>query len=500
MLSLITSLDTTKSTGADGVSAKMLKSTAPYIAKSLTNLFNTSLKSGKFPSDWKVARIVPIPKGGDPENPGNYRPISILPVLSILLEKHLHDLLSRHLNMYSPLSQHQWGFTSGKSTTSALTSFTHDCQEALDCGNEVCSVFFDLSKAFDTVPHQQLLHKLSKLHVDPFLIRWVSNYLADRTQTVVLGGAQSTSLPVVSGVPQGSVLGPLLFLIYINGVSASATDCKITIYADDIALYKIIRNPRDYTLLQGDITSICNWIVDNHLILNFLKCCYMIFSRKHHPSLPDSPLYVGENHALNKTDHFKYLGVNFSTDLTWSHHINAVCKKTRKQIGLLYRNFYQFSDPSTLLKLYKSLIRPHMEYASVVWDPHLAKDIKLIEDVQKFALRVCSKTWNADYESLLKSCNLPSLSDRRKFQKLCQLYNILTDRVTYPDKPLERIATLYPNRHANTIQLSVPFARTNNFKNSFFPSTATLWNSLNCDISPINSLASFRHALNKHLF
>ena len=104
MLSLITSLDTTKSTGADGVSAKMLKSTAPYIAKSLTNLFNTSLKSGKFPSDWKVARIVPIPKGGDPENPGNYRPISILPVLSKLLEKHLHDLLSRHLNMYSPLS------------------------------------------------------------------------------------------------------------------------------------------------------------------------------------------------------------------------------------------------------------------------------------------------------------------------------------------------------------------------------------------------------------
>ena len=189
MLSLITSLDTSKSTGADGVSAKMLKSTAPFIAKSLTKLFNKSLRSWKFPSDWKVAQVVPIPKGGDPESPANYRPISILSILSKLLEKHLHDLLTHHLNIFSPLSEHQWGFTSGKSTTSALISYAHNCQEALDCGNELCSVFFDLSKAFDTVPHQQLLFKLFELQVDPFLIRWVSNYLTDRTQSVVLGGA-----------------------------------------------------------------------------------------------------------------------------------------------------------------------------------------------------------------------------------------------------------------------------------------------------------------------
>ena len=173
-----------------------------------------SLRSGKFPSDWKVARVIPIPKGGDPESPANYRPISILSILSKLLKKHLHDLLSHHLNIFSPLSEHQWGFTSGKSTTSALISYAHDCQEALDCGNELCSVFFDLSKAFDTVPHQQLLFKLFELQVDPFLIRWVSNYLTDRTQSVVLGGVQSNLLPVVSGVPRGSVLGPLLFLIY----------------------------------------------------------------------------------------------------------------------------------------------------------------------------------------------------------------------------------------------------------------------------------------------
>ena len=127
-----------------------------------------------------------------------------------------------------------------------------------------------------------------------------SNYLTDRTQSVVLGGAQSNPLPVVSGVPQGSVLGQLHFLIYINGVSASVTDSKITLCADDIALYKIITNPRDYTLLQGDIMSECSWIADNHLVLNILKCCYMVFSRKHHPTLPNAPLYVGDHMLSTK--------------------------------------------------------------------------------------------------------------------------------------------------------------------------------------------------------
>ena len=117
---------------------------------------------------------------------------------------------------------------------------------------------------------------------------------------------------------------------------------------------------------------------DNHLVLNILKCCYMVFCRRHHPTLPNAPLYVGDSQALNKRDHFKYLGVNFSTDLAWSYHINTICKKTRKLIGLLCRNFYQFSNPSTLLKLYKSVILPHMDYACMVWDPHLAKDVKLM--------------------------------------------------------------------------------------------------------------------------
>jgi len=214
VLDLISSLDTKKASGADGISVKMIKATAPSIVCSLTKLFNLSLKSGKVPSDWKFARIVPIPKSGNPVNPSNYRPISILPVLSKLLEKHIHNIISYHLHNVCPLSPNQWGYTAGKSTTTALLSFTHECQEALDSGGEVCSVFFDLSKAFDTVPHQSLLLKLFHLQVNPFILRWIHSYLSN-----------------------------------IDGITSSVSHSKVTIYADDIALYKIIKNPMDYTFL-----------------------------------------------------------------------------------------------------------------------------------------------------------------------------------------------------------------------------------------------------------
>ena len=352
ILRLLTSLNTRKASGADGITAQMLKATGTsIIAKGITKLFNLSLKTGIFPTDWKFARVVPIPKSGNPDSPSNYRPISTLPIISKLLEKHVHNLLHQHLSENCPLSPNQWGFTEGKSTTTALLSFVHECQEALDNGGEVCSVFFDLCKAFDSVPHQPLLLKLFQLQVNPFLLRWIHNYLSNRSQSVVLDGAQSNPLPVVSGVPQGSVLGPLLFLVYIDGASNTSLHGKIAMYADDIALYSIIKNPSDYTYLQRDITSLCSWLAINHLTLNLTKCCYMLFSRKHQMTLPAADLYVGDTHALARIDHYKYLGLNFSTDLSWSHHIGLVCKKTRRLLGMLYRNFYHFSSSHILVKL-----------------------------------------------------------------------------------------------------------------------------------------------------
>ena len=276
---LLLTLKTDKSTGPDNVSPRMLKSTAHSIAPSMTKLFNLSIASGSNPQAWKLARIVPIHKSGNKALPSNYRPISILSVISKILVRHVHSMISNFVAEYSPITSCQWGFMPHRSTVSALCSITHNWLQALDDGNEVCSVFFDLHKAFDSVPHIHLLDKLATLHLDQRIITWIHSYLMDRSQIVVVGGEQSTSRPVISGVPQGSVLGPLLFIIYINDVASRISPySRISMYADDIVLYRTIYAPTDYIVLQDDIMAISQWVDENYLTLHSGKCCVMFLS------------------------------------------------------------------------------------------------------------------------------------------------------------------------------------------------------------------------------
>ena len=212
---MLYSMNPAKSTGLDGVSAFMLKSTATVIAPSLTKLFNLSISSGSFPSAWKNARITPILKSADPSLLKYYRPISISPIVSKLLERHVYSLVSTFLSDKQFLSKSQWGFIHNRSTISALSMMIHNWSKHFDYGSEVCSVFFDVRKAFDSFPNCHLLNKLSKLQLDPHILHWIHSYLTDRSQVVAVSGVQSSPVNVVSGVPQGSVLGPLYTLSHL---------------------------------------------------------------------------------------------------------------------------------------------------------------------------------------------------------------------------------------------------------------------------------------------
>ena len=216
IVEFLQALDTNKASGPDGIAAKMLKSTASVIAPSLTTLFNYSVMSGVIPDEWKNSNIVPIPKSSNKAQASNYRPISLLSTVSKMLEKHFYNLIFTHVELFCPLSPNQWGW---RSAGSALLTVTDEWHQILEQNAEVGTVFFfDLKKAFDTVPHRPLLNKLSSIGLDPHILQWLGNYLYNRQQRVVVSGKASSSLSVLSGIPQGSILGPLLFIIYVDSV------------------------------------------------------------------------------------------------------------------------------------------------------------------------------------------------------------------------------------------------------------------------------------------
>ncbi len=499
----IAKLVTGKSMGCDGISAKMLKNTAGSNSLPLTSIFNSSISTGCFPSAWKMARVVPIPKGGDPTRISTYRPISILPIISKILEKHVKLLCEKHICDQAPISPRQWGFMTSRSTVSALIQVLYDWSRALDEGHEVCVVFFDVKKAFDTVPHVLLLEHLQTLNLNKYLLSWLKSYLLERKQFVGIEGYNSSSLHALSGVPQGSVLGPLLFIVYINQVTnVISQTSKLNMFADDMALYRVITSVNDYLELQNDINEVYNFLSSKLLKLNLTKCKFMSVSRKTSRSLK-APTLLLDGSLLQQVSEFKYLGITISADLSWRPHIDTICRKTRKLIGLLHRRFAANSSTATLLKLFKSFVRPHLEYASVVWNPYYKTQINNLERVQRFAIKVCLKKWNLRSEELLALTQLPSLQYRRVVAILCHLFKVLRGLTDFPDSPLTHRSINYSCRTVNSLSL-VPYkCRTSQFKYSFFPIAVSLWNKIvSCresDLVDCISVSSFKTYLHNYI-
>ena len=411
------SLKIDKSPGPDGLHPRVLKEVATEIAKPLTILFNTTIRTGKIPKAWKVAEVRPLFKKGNKTSPGNYCPVSLTAIVCKLFESFVREALYNHLVDNKLLSIHQFGFCKGRSCISQLLVTIHNWISCMDRDIPTDAIYLDLSKAFDTVPHKKLIHKLKGYGIGGSILNWITDFLSDRTQYVSVNGSCSGETPVTSGVPQGSVLGPVLFIFYINDMP-DVVETFLKIFADDTKTSNQISCYEDSIVLQKSIDSLCCWSDSWDVTFNCDKCGVMHLG-KNNPGYN----YNMNGKVLNETKSEKDLGVYVDPLLNFEEHMNITVKKARRLSGLIIRNI-SCKSKDIMVPLFKSLVRPILEYGNVVWSPYTRKYIDFIENVQRPFSKCIVGVKNLEYPERLKFLNLPSLEYRRLRGDLIEAYKI----------------------------------------------------------------------------
>ena len=362
--SQFTKLPNGKATGLDSLSTRLLKAGIPQFQTPLTHIFNSSLQSGDIPPEWKTARVTPIYKDGSLTDVSNYRPISVLPVTMKVLERTVHYQFYEFLTLNNLITPHQSGFRKSHSTTTALSHFLDKIHHDMDNGRCCGVLFLDLKKAFDTVNHDILLQKLEGFGVEGTERLWFHSYLTNRMQRTIIDGSLSDPRTLTCGVPQGSILGPLLFILYINDLPDSITKCSVMLYADDTALYFSHRDPAEIErILNMEFASVSEWFKVNRLTLNAGKTKFMIFGTSKRLTSTRELIVKILNETIEHVKVFKYLGVQLDCTLSFSNHIDYIARKVNSRLAVLGRAS-RYLDTKLLLTLYKALILPHFDYGS----------------------------------------------------------------------------------------------------------------------------------------
>ena len=499
VLDVFLHLDVSKACGPDLINPRLLKEGSHILAHPYAVIFNRSLSLGYFPTSWKEANVTPIFKKDDKSQPSNYRPISLLSIVGKAMERCIHKYLYNYITVNDILTPLQSGFRHGDSTTNQLLHTYHTICEAVDKGKEVRAVFCDISKAFDRVWHKGLLFKLRTIGCSDSIINWFLSYLSNRRQRVVINGQASDWASVLAGVPQGSILGPLLFLIFINDI-VKHIGCSIRLFADDTSLYIIVDCPLQAgQLLNRDLNAISIWANNWLVTFNPSKTLSMLISRKrnsvYHPPISMDGVIIGEIPS------HKHLGLTFSKTCSWDEHIVNISEKAWTRVNLLKALKFRVSRKS-LEKMYFAYVRPLLEYSDTVWDNCSLASKKLLDAVHIEAARIVSGgTKLCSVDKLFQELGWEPLQIRRNKHKLVTFYKILHGLTpTYlldiiPPHINETID--YPLRNADHFQNFR--ANSNLFHESFFPSTIRAWNNLPNEIKESTSVSAFKVQLNKNL-
>ena len=495
VLELLKTLKINKSCGPDDIHPMMLKELAELLASPVATLFNMSIQDGVLPEEWLTAFVSPIFKKGARNLAVNYRPISLTCILCKVLETIVRKRIMEHLLSQGLLSKKQHGFLFGRSTVTQLLKYIDECIDIIVNGGVVDAIYLDFWKAFDTVPHRRLLGKLESYGITDKILHWIEAFLTGRTQVVKVNGVSSKSARVISGIPQGSVLGPLLFVIFINDLLENI-DSSGLLFADDTKLFRKVGSKCDAEKLQQDIRRLEEWSQRWLLKFNGEKCHVLTMGK--FENIMHTFRYQICGKEMEHVSSEKDLGVTIDENLSFDEHISNKVRIANAIVGQI-RSSFTFLDGETFRRLFTALVRPHLEYAQSVWSPHLARHTKMLENVQIRATKLVDGMSDMTYEERLKILKLPTLRYRRERGDMIEIFKHINaydsealsasfqqrDRVTRPND--QKLTDRRAKDGTNGIQ-----------SNSFYYRTTRTWNELPSNVVNALSIEQFKNCLDAH--
>ena len=493
IITVINKLKSNSSSGPDGFAPVLYKSLKYQLANPLAMMFSLILQFGSIPDEWKMAIVSPIFKKGSSSDPNNYRPISLTCVCCKIFESILKNHILQFLEVNSIVTKSQHGFLMKHSTTTNLLESLNDWSKSLEQKQSVKVLFVDFEKAFDKVSIPKLIHKLESIGITGMLLKCIISFLTNRLQSVKIADVQSSYKQLVSGVPQGSVLGPFLFLLFINDLPDVFNDTIVSkLFADDLKVYDTVKVASDNDKLQVALNRIIEWSNSWQLSLSVSKCGSLLIVGNTKPT-ENKNLFIGEN-KLNDHKTSKDLGVLIDSRLCFSEHIDSVVAKANQRIFLLFKAFRN-RDLKLMIFAFKVYIIPILEYCSPIWSPYRLSDIDRIENVQRSFTKKLNGLKDLSYSERLVACDLPTLELRRLRTDLLLCFKIVHKYIAIEFNDFFEYEHSKFNTRGHLFKLRIPKILNSVRKNFFSVRIIPVWNSLPTEVVTACSCDSFMKQL-----